>query len=61
MMQDEVNKIVFNALADGREIWFPESACLFLNFGVPGVHRLGSWNVLPGALPFSSPSSGAFP
>ena len=46
MMQDEVNKIVFNALADGREIWFP------------GV---GSWNVLPGALPFSSPSSGAFP
>ena len=32
MMQDEVNKIVFNAL-----------------------------NVLPGALPFSSPSSGAFP
>ena len=22
-MQDEVNKIVFNALADGREIWFP--------------------------------------
>ena len=23
MMQDEVNKIVFNALADGWEIWFP--------------------------------------
>ena len=57
MMQDEVNKIVFNALADGREIWFRS----FPNFGVPGVHRLGSWNVLPGALPFSSPSSGAFP
>ena len=60
MMQDEVNKIVFNALADGREIWFPGVGS-FPNFGVPGVHRLGSWNVLPGALPFSSPSSGAFP
>ena len=53
MMQDEVNKIVFNALA--------ESARSFPNFGVLGVHRLGSWNVLPGALPFSSPSNGAFP
>lgn len=61
MMQDEVNKIVFNALADGREIWFPGVGSLVPNFGVPGVHRLGSWNVLPGALPFSSPSSGAFP
>ena len=61
MMQDEVNKIVFNALADGREIGFRESARSFPNFGVPGVHRLGSWNVLPGALPFSSPSNGAFP
>jgi len=61
MMQDEVNKIVFNALADGGKFGFRESARSFPNFGVPGVHRLGSWNVLPGALPFSSPSSGAFP
>ncbi len=53
MMQDEVNKIVFNALADGREIWFPGVGSLVPEFRVPGVHRLGSWNVLPGALLFS--------
>ena len=45
---------------DGK-FGFRESARSFPNFGVPGVHRLGSWNVLPGALPFSSPSSGACP
>lgn len=36
---------------DGK-FGFRESARSFPNFGVPGVHRLGSWNVLPGALPF---------
>lgn len=58
MMQDEVNKIVFNALADGREIWFPGVGSLVPEFRVPGVHRLGSWNVLPGALPFLSEQRG---
>ena len=32
MMQDEVNKIVFNALADGREIWFPGVGSLVPEF-----------------------------
>lgn len=31
-MQDEVNKIVFNALADGREIWFPGVGSLVPEF-----------------------------
>ena len=32
MMQDEVNKIVSNALADGREIWFPGVGSLVPEF-----------------------------
>ena len=32
MMQDEVNKIVFNALADGWEIWFPGVGSLVPEF-----------------------------
>lgn len=31
-MQEEVNKIIFNALADGREIWFPGVGSLVPEF-----------------------------
>ena len=40
MMQDEVNKIVFNALADGREIWFPGVGSLVPEFRSASARQL---------------------